>query len=223
MPTTKDNAAISAEFDRIAALPEGGWNHNDHYHDYLLSQLPEHVGSALDVGCGSGTFARLLAERCDSVLGIDLSVGMIERAKAESGSYPNLRFEVGDVMTTDFAEGSFDCIATIATLHHMPLEKVLARFKRWLKPGGTLLVLDLMRGEGAELLMHSAAVLMNPLMKRRYGAAVNSEEANSAWAAHGDGESYNTSREVKQVCNDLLPGATVKAHLYYRYSLVWRK
>ncbi len=157
------------------------------------------------------------------MLGIDLSAGMIERARAESANYPNMRLETGDVMTMDFLDGSFDCIASIATLHHVPLDAVLVRFKRWLKLGGTLLVLDLMQGEGVELLMHGAAVLINPIMKRRYGVTPGSEEANNAWAAHGDGESYNTSREVRQACSNLLPGAVVKAHLYYRYSLVWKK
>jgi SAM-dependent methyltransferase len=223
MPTTKDNAAISAEFDRIARLPDGGWNHNAHYHPFLLSHFPAHTGSALDVGCGAGSFTRLMAERCDSVVGIDLSPVMIERARAESTGYPNLRFEVADVMARDSPEASFDCIASIATLHHLPLDTALARLKAWLKPNGVLLVLDLVKGQGLELVKHGVAMLIDPIMKRWHGTAASSHEANEAWKAHGNGERYNTIREVRGISRNLLPGAVVKTHLYYRYSLVWRK
>jgi SAM-dependent methyltransferase len=58
-------------------LSEDGWDHNAHYHAFLLGQLPTRCGQALDVGCGTGSFARLLAGRCDQVLGIDLSPRMV--------------------------------------------------------------------------------------------------------------------------------------------------
>jgi SAM-dependent methyltransferase len=72
-----DPAKVRADFDRLAGLSEDGWDHNAHYHAFLLGQLPTRCGQALDVGCGTGSFARLLAGRCDQVLGIDLSPRMV--------------------------------------------------------------------------------------------------------------------------------------------------
>jgi len=38
------------------------WSHNNHYHRWMLRQLPRTIDKALDVGCGAGDLARRLAE-----------------------------------------------------------------------------------------------------------------------------------------------------------------
>jgi ubiquinone/menaquinone biosynthesis C-methylase UbiE len=55
---------IRRDFDRIALLPDSGWNHNRHHHARLLGQVPPGCAEALDVGCGTGDLSRLLAARC---------------------------------------------------------------------------------------------------------------------------------------------------------------
>jgi predicted TPR repeat methyltransferase len=77
-------STIRADFDRIALISHEGWNHNTHYHGFLLRQLPAHLGEALDLGCGTGAFARLLAQRAERVLGLDLSPRMIQVARERS-------------------------------------------------------------------------------------------------------------------------------------------
>jgi hypothetical protein len=65
---------VREDFDRLADLPESsGWDHNAHYHPFLLKHLPPRLDEALEVGCGTGAFARVLAERCGRVVAIDLS------------------------------------------------------------------------------------------------------------------------------------------------------
>ena len=70
-----DPRTIQADFDRIAALSGEQWDHNSHYHGFLLRQLPRHCGAVLDLGCGTGAFSRCLASRADHVLGLDLALG----------------------------------------------------------------------------------------------------------------------------------------------------
>jgi len=53
------------------------FNHNDHYHRLLLRQLPPGCRRALDVGCGTGRFARRLAQRGIQVDAIDRSPAAI--------------------------------------------------------------------------------------------------------------------------------------------------
>lgn len=48
------------------------WDHNAHYHRWILRQLPRRFNSALDVGSGSGDLAKLLASRAEAVHGIDI-------------------------------------------------------------------------------------------------------------------------------------------------------
>jgi 2-polyprenyl-3-methyl-5-hydroxy-6-metoxy-1,4-benzoquinol methylase len=43
------------------------WNHNTHYHDIVLRNVPRGCGEALDVGCGDGLLARRLAPRAAHV------------------------------------------------------------------------------------------------------------------------------------------------------------
>jgi SAM-dependent methyltransferase len=137
---------VREDFDRLAVLSEGSvWDHNSHYHPFLLRQLPERLGEALEVGYGTGEFARLLAERSETVLAVDLSPRMIEAARVRSMDHPNVEYLVVDASSWEFPSERFDCAASVATLHHLPLAPTLARMGGALRSGRTLLVLDLFR------------------------------------------------------------------------------
>src|SRR5438046_368708 len=140
-------SAIQTDFDRLAALDSEGWTHNNHHHNFLLRHVPHDCQNALEVGCGTGAFARCLAERAQHVVALDLSTQMIRVARSRSASFPNIEFHVADAISWDFPAAHFDCIATIATLHHLPLREMLLKMKAALKPEGVLLVLDLFEPE----------------------------------------------------------------------------
>jgi ubiquinone/menaquinone biosynthesis C-methylase UbiE len=90
--------SIQSDFDSIALLPEENWNHNAHYHRYLISQIPKPSRQVLEIGCGTGRFSRLLAQHTEKVLAIDLSPEMIRIAQERSRVHPNIEFVKGDVM-----------------------------------------------------------------------------------------------------------------------------
>ncbi|BBD65260.1 type 11 methyltransferase [Nostoc commune NIES-4072] len=131
---------IRNDFNRIALHEQEGWNHNNHYHNFLLKQLPSHCENVLDIGCGTGLFSRLLAKRADRVLGIDLSPNMIEIAKQKSRQHPNIDYQVADILQWEFSVKQFDAIVSIATVHHLPLENLLLNLQTALKPGGKLVI-----------------------------------------------------------------------------------
>lgn len=218
-------AKVQADFDRIARLPEEGWNHNAHYHGYLLGHVPTGCVWALEIGCGSGAFSRLLARRSERVLALDLSPQMIRLAEQESEGVTNIDYQVGDAMTWEFSMDRFDCIASIATLHHLPMRSMLLKIKGALRAGGSLLILDLYRGEGLRDALASAlAVPVSAgLQLSKSGRLREPTEIRDAWAAHGEHDAYLTLSEVRRICDELLPGAVVKRHLLWRYSIVWRK
>ncbi len=114
--------SIQSDFDSIALLPEENWNHNAHYHGYLIGQIPRQSRQVLEIGCGTGTFSRLLAQQAEKVLAIDLSPQMIRIAQERSRLHPNIEFVNGDVMAYQFSDNQFDCIATLTTIHHLPIE-----------------------------------------------------------------------------------------------------
>lgn len=212
---------IRDDFDRIALLPED-WNNNLQYHGSLLRRVPRGCAEALDVGCGAGGFTRQLARRCGHATGIDLSPNMVAEARRCSAGAGNVDYRVADVMTEPLPPGAFDCITAIALLHHLPLEPALARFRDLLRPGGVLLVLDVRRGEflPADLLALGVTTLLHLLHtgRLREDAAVR-----AAWEEHGRTDRFPPPAEVREACSRVLPGARVRTHLLWRYSLVWRR
>jgi ubiquinone/menaquinone biosynthesis C-methylase UbiE len=216
---------VRADFDRIALLSGEEWGHNSHYHGFLARHIPEPCREALDIGCGTGAFSRLLAKSSDSVLALDLSPNMIGIAGERSARFPNIEFRVADVLTLELPAEKFDCIATIATLHHLPTGEVLPKLKGALKPGGVLLVLDLFQAEGlADAFMSALAVPLSlGLRLVRRGRLRPPREVRRAWDEHGRHDTYLTLAQVRELCAQMLPGALLTRHLLWRYSVVWKK
>jgi 2-polyprenyl-3-methyl-5-hydroxy-6-metoxy-1,4-benzoquinol methylase len=219
---------VQAEFDRIALASKDqgeheGWNHNNHYHDFMLKQFPARIGSALDIGCGKGTLARRLAAQANYVLGVDLSPEMLRTAQEQSTAFPQIEYRQADVMEWSWPVNTFDCITSVATLHHVPLETLLPKIKAALKAGGTFVNLDLYQVENAvDLLRNGIAIPLNLI----YSAAKKQTqlpEMQAAWEAHGKDDVYPRVSEVQNICANILPGAQIRKHVFWRYSLVWKK
>jgi SAM-dependent methyltransferase len=228
-------STIQTDFDRIAlasiASPDGSLQ-NCHYHNFLLRHLPANCEHALEIGCGKGEFSRRLAAASESVLAIDLSPEMIRIARANSGDVSNLEFQIADVMSYELPSENFDCIASIATLHHLPLREILLKMKAALKPGGVLLILDLFeparnltRLDGLfDTFLNAVAIPVSVSLRLiHHGRLLPRREVRAAWAAHEAHDTYPTMKEVRALCADIFPGAQVKKHLLWRYSIVWRK
>jgi SAM-dependent methyltransferase len=217
---------IQLDFDRIAELSNNEWNHNNHYDSFLLKQIPQSSElDALEIGCGTGSFTRLLAGRFRRVLAVDLSPRMIEIAKEQSRPYHNIDFQVADIMTKEFSSEQFGCIASIATLHHLPFEPLLSKMKDALKVDGMLLVLDLFKSESlSDFSTTLLAVPTNIVLRLiKNGHIRESAEVRAAWEEHGRTDTYLTLSQVRQACATLLPKAQIKRHLLWRYSIVWKK
>lgn len=216
---------IQRDFDRIALLLSEVSDRRGDYTDFLLRQAPENCPETLEIGCGTGTFARLIAQRSQKVLAIDLSPQMIRIARARSEQFPNIDFQVADVMTLELPARHFDCIVTIATLHHLPFAEMLVRMKAALKSGGVLLVLDLFEPEGPmDMIRNMLALPLSGGMRLiRTGRLRPTRAVRAAWAEHEAHDSYSTLNQVREVCADVLPGAKIKKHLLWRYSIVWKK
>ena len=101
----------------------------------------------LDVGCGTGYFAGLLAEAVGpggSVLGIDASSEMIAYAARRRGR-PNCQFQVGAAESLGLPAEDFDIVVSSLFMHHLPADLqpvALAEMRRVLRPGGTLLIAE---------------------------------------------------------------------------------
>jgi SAM-dependent methyltransferase len=216
---------IRNDFDRIALHQQVGWNHNSHYHNFLLKQLPSRCKNILEIGCGTGEFSRLLGKRADRVVAIDLSLNMIKVARMQSRQHTNIDFQVADILKWEFPTEQFDAIASIATVHHLPVENLLPNLEAALKPGGKLVILDLLEHENLQdSLSDLIAVPLNWMfLMLRNRHIKQSPEAAEAIREHLRTDKYLTLSQARRIYTRLLRGAKVKKHLFWRYSVVWEK
>lgn len=217
-------SSIEANFDRLALLDEDGWTANNHYHDLLLRHVPKGCDEALEIGCGTGSFARLLAQRCKRVVALDLSPEMIRVARARSTTFGNLEFELADVMTWEFPKARFDFVCSIATLHHLAQGELLPKLRDALKPGGVLVVLDLVASQGLrERLLDVVALGASGTLRLLHNGRLKPPaEVRKAWEQHGKQDHYSTTDQIRALANEILPGSIVKRRLLWRYTLVYR-
>ncbi|MEB3304779.1 MAG: methyltransferase domain-containing protein [Cyanobacteriota bacterium] len=110
-----------------------------------LDQLPP-GSTVLDVGCGIGGSARILARDYGlDVLAISISPGQISRAQALTPRFlePRCRFAVMDALDLDLGDGVFDAVWSVEASPHMPDKQRYAdELLRVLKPGGVLALAD---------------------------------------------------------------------------------
>ncbi|MGA7428490.1 MAG: class I SAM-dependent methyltransferase [Rhodoplanes sp.] len=109
----------------------------------LKSVVPSLAGiRILDVGCGSGGLARLLAEEGAEVTGIDPNPQALTAARTLA---PAARFEEASAEALPFEDAAFDVVLVVNALHHVPLDamdRALAEAARVARPGGWLIVLE---------------------------------------------------------------------------------
>ncbi|HVN40157.1 MAG TPA: class I SAM-dependent methyltransferase [Myxococcota bacterium] len=104
----------------------------------------------LDVACGPGFLTMAFAAACASARGVDATPAFVERARrvgSERG-LANVSFAQGDVNALPEPDASYDVVACRAAFHHFPdPARVLGEMRRVTRPGGTLLVADLLGSE----------------------------------------------------------------------------
>jgi len=112
----------------------------------LLTLMPPMV--IADLGAGEGTFSQLLARRSKKVIAVDNSEKMVEygRELARKHGVKNLEYRKGDLEEVPIRDATVDLAFFSQSLHHAQHpECAVAEASRILKPGGRIVVLDLLR------------------------------------------------------------------------------
>ncbi len=117
--------------------------------DICLAAVSGTCGRILDIACGTGEQAVMLAGTGLRAAGLDLSPAML--AEARENSPPDVPYVLGTAEKMPFGPGSFDCVVISLALHEMPPGTrigVIAEAQEILKPGGRILFFDYMRPDG---------------------------------------------------------------------------
>jgi ubiquinone/menaquinone biosynthesis C-methylase UbiE len=194
----------------------GGWNHNSHFHDYLLQRIPASPRRALDIGCGDGAFAARLARRCDEVVALDADPSQVAATRARCSDQPNVVVREGNFLQTPLPTDGFDLVTALAVLHHLDFDAAADQIKRVLAPGGTLAVLGVCTNARtpADLAWTLCSTPAHWWWRLRRGDVVMTAPAIPPTM---------TLSEVRAKVGSHFPAAVVRRHLLWRYTLIWRK
>jgi 2-polyprenyl-3-methyl-5-hydroxy-6-metoxy-1,4-benzoquinol methylase len=118
------------------------------YRQWVSAVVPDRSdrpGSrAVDLGCGSGRFTDLLADRHEHVLAVDIAAREIELARA-GHDRPQLRFEQRNLLdVAPETDGRFDLVFSVNAVHHLRAhDLVLPHLRSLAAAGGAVVVVDI--------------------------------------------------------------------------------
>jgi 2-polyprenyl-3-methyl-5-hydroxy-6-metoxy-1,4-benzoquinol methylase len=192
------------------------WNHNTAYHPWLVAIAAEHRGDVLDVGCGDGLLAQRLAPVSRSVTGIDPDAAAVERAAERLTSYRDVTVSHGDFEGYQAGAHKFDLITFVASLHHMDLRASLVKARELLTPAGEIAVV----GCSANKTVRDWIWAIGCVPAARIGSWVHAETRNTGVLVKDPEEGLD---DIRHTVDEVLPGASVRRALYYRYLLRWKQ
>lgn len=139
---------VQQHYDEMAEVYDSRYDHRrgrayySHISRHVMSHLPRR-GKLLDVGCGTGLFVYRYTSQGGSAVGLDISRGMITRARARNRSAD---FGAGNAEMLPFRDESFDAVASLLAFSYLKNpEQMLKEAWRVLAPGGTLAICTLGR------------------------------------------------------------------------------
>ena len=215
--------AFSELFDRYAEIVDS------RYRPWLVRALAGGAGRGLDAGCGAGRYTTLLADHCETVLGVDVSAGMLEVAR-ERRARPGITYQRRDLReVTAERDGRFDVVLAVAVVHHLPdPEAAVRHLAGLLAPGGRLLIVDMARPYDRwtrpRIYRQAIGEAARELVLRRSladAATVLRLRLHPEWIAHVTASRAAPRPQVRERYERALPGAEI-VDLYQSCGISWQ-
>lgn len=232
-PRTAPHPLVQAAVRGLArANARHPWDHNAHFHRWMLAGVPAGAQRVLDVGCGRGDLVRALRTVAPQVEGVDPDPAMAYAAAEATRGMPGVRIarrDLAEHAAETAHQGTYDAVCMSASLHHMDLATALSRARSLLRPGGRLLVATLVRPTGtADRLWDLGCALSNPLI----GLVVHPRPVTDPARLLGPGTERRedgmpvrqpafSTAELRETAAELLPGARVRRRVGFRVTLRW--
>ena len=220
----KSSGRIREDFSRIAAASTPADDASTPFDRVLLSCVPAGAGRVVDLGCGTGRLTRMLTSRAADVTGVDFSPEMLRVAR-ERTPPGAIKYVEADVLDLPYGLGPFDCVISVNLLHHLPPERAAQAMKGLLAPGGLLIVHDLRQTAGLSdrMLDLPRLAVKTAWRMRRPGRVRTYFRQRRAWAQHARGDVIATAAQIERMRDQFFPGAVLKQHFLWRYTLLWTK
>ena len=195
------------------------WSHNDHFHSWILANLPARRRRALDVGCGRGALVAALSPRFAAVHGTDRDGAMRGQAAVRCSGLSNVTIHDGTWIED---QGPVDLVTMVAVLHHLDVADALSEVHRILEPGGRFLAVGLAPPQSpADHLWDLASVVTNPMIG--YVKHPWPSDAGPQAPPFPVKDPALTFDELREIVAAVLPGASMRHRLGFRHTIAWTK
>jgi len=195
------------------------WSHNDHFHGWILANLPAPCRTVLDVGCGQGGLLTALAPHVASVVGTDADAAMRREAAHRCSDLANV--SVVDGPRTEI-DGPFDAVTMIAVLHHLEITDALQSVSHMLAPGGRFLAVGLAVPRSlTDHLWDAASTVTNPIIGYlKHPRPNRTGSRQPPFPVHDPTMSYD---EIRSAVTEVMPGAILRHRIAFRHTIAWTK
>lgn len=147
-------ASASGQWDQMRTDLFG-----DRFHLYAMLSLIDPSLTVGDLGCGTGQVSELIAPHVAKVVAVDGSTDMVQAARKRLKGLHQVDIRRGDMEALPIDEGQLDVAVVALVLHHVPEPaRALAEVNRVLKPGGRILIVDMLPHDRVEYQQHMGHV-----------------------------------------------------------------
>ena len=121
----------------------------------VAEAAPQAGMTVIDIGCGSGQLTLRVAPHVARAIGVDISPAMIDllHKNAERAGLKNIEGRAAPIERLEIEPASVDLVISNYALHHLrdrDKQAAVVAASRWLRPGGKLVIGDMMFGRGAD-------------------------------------------------------------------------
>lgn len=216
---SSNSAVVAAARGLEWATARHPWSHNDHFHRWILNNLPSERVCAADIGCGKGGLVTKLTGHFDHVDGIDSDSKMRVAASSATASLNNS--SISGVQLAHL-QGPYDLITMVAVLHHLDTDHALTEVRRLLAPGGKFMVVGLAPPVStADHAWDIASAVANPLIGLWKHPRPVKNPDNTVPFPVKDPEA--PLADLSAAFNRHMPGTTLRRRLCFRYTAEWTK
>lgn len=189
-------ATQAAEYEerhgKVRDIPTENKNILDRLENLL--PIPLSTANVLEIGTGTGAFARMAATRCAHVTALDAAEAMLQVAeeKMKPLGISNVELIHAGFLTYDFPPEQYDAVVSSLAMHHLPdvwKGEALANIRRALKPGGIFILVDVTfpceGGEMAEYVPTLCTDALGKVMKTALLGHIAKEYSTFSWIMRG--------------------------------------
>ncbi len=137
--------------EEFFASASGQWDHlrtelfGDHFHLHAMLALIDPGLTVGDLGCGTGQVSELISPHVSKVIAVDGSTDMVQAARRRLKGAHQVDVRRGDMEALPIDDAQLDVAIVALVLHHVPEPaRALAEVSRVLKPGGRVLIVDML-------------------------------------------------------------------------------